>query len=203
MLHGIEITTPWETFRRIRRAIKKDGVKMWDGARLVLADVPVNAREAARILPWCMKPVDPPLATLFITDYPKNAFTVPYKEAAVLIHVRTPLGRGIHCCWMVVDDDTALILGRENLGYPKKMADITYEESADGGAGLGDPSRGGGAVHGGQAGCATRCPAARFRSKNVQCQRPGPTGHDPAHLDVPPQGGRPGILRGGRGRYRQ
>ncbi|MBU2552153.1 MAG: acetoacetate decarboxylase family protein [Proteobacteria bacterium] len=131
MLHGIEITTPRETLRRVRQAIK-DGVKMWDGARLVLADLPLDEREVARILPWGMKPADPPLATLFITDYPKNAFTVPYKEAAVLIHVRTPLGRGIHCCWMVVDDDTALILGRENLGYPKKLADITYEESAGG-----------------------------------------------------------------------
>jgi acetoacetate decarboxylase len=28
---------------------------------------------------------------------------------------------------MVVDDDTALILGREMLGFPKKMADIELE----------------------------------------------------------------------------
>jgi acetoacetate decarboxylase len=30
---------------------------------------------------------------------------------------------------MVVDDDTALILGREVLGFPKKMAEIRLEES--------------------------------------------------------------------------
>ena len=128
MLDGIELTTPWETMGRIRRALKS-GVKLWDGARFILADVPVNKREVKRILPWGMKPAEPARATLFITDYPKTAFTVAYKEAAVLIHVDTPLGRGVHCCWMVVDDDTALILGRENLGYPKKMADIRFEET--------------------------------------------------------------------------
>jgi acetoacetate decarboxylase len=30
---------------------------------------------------------------------------------------------------MAVDDDTALILGREMLGFPKKMADIELEKS--------------------------------------------------------------------------
>ena len=81
-------------------------------------------------MPWGLKLTDPPTATLFICDYPKTAFTGAYKEAAVLVHVKTPLGAGLHCCWMVVDDDTALILGREVLGYPKKLADIKYEESA-------------------------------------------------------------------------
>ncbi|MFH1137451.1 MAG: acetoacetate decarboxylase family protein [Pseudomonadota bacterium] len=131
MFDGIEITTPWETTRCMRRAVK-NGLKLWDGARFVLADVPVDPREARRILPWGMKLDDSALATLFIADYPKTAFTVPYREAAVLIHVRTPLGKGLHCCWMVVDDDTALILGREYLGYPKKLAVIEYEESAGG-----------------------------------------------------------------------
>jgi acetoacetate decarboxylase len=119
MLDGIDITTPWETTRRIRRAIK-DGVKLWEGARFILVDAPVDEKEARRILPWGMKPVDPPMATLFVADYPRTAFSAAYREAAVLIHVKTPFGRGLHCCWMVVDDDTALILGRELLGYPKR-----------------------------------------------------------------------------------
>ena len=130
MLDGIELTTTWETLGRIRRALKQ-GVKLWEGARFILADVPVNKREVKKILPWGMSPAQPVRATLFITHYPKTAFTVAYKEAAVLIHVNTPLGRGVHCCWMVVDDDTALILGRENLGYPKKMADIRFDESQE------------------------------------------------------------------------
>jgi len=109
----------------------RDEVKLWENARFLMADVPLDRDEVKKILPWGMQPSDPPVATLFICNYPKTAFTVPYKESAVLIHVRTLLGEGLHCCWMPVDDDTALIYGRELLGYPKKMADIVFEEEGD------------------------------------------------------------------------
>lgn len=105
--------------------------KLWENARFILADVPMKAAEAKRLLPLGMQPSDPPTATLFIVDYTKVGFTIPYKEAACLMHVKTPFGEGLHCCWMVVDDDTALIYGRELLGYPKKAAEIEYEESGD------------------------------------------------------------------------
>jgi acetoacetate decarboxylase len=104
-------------------------VKLWENARFALADVPLDAAAASAILPFGMWPTNPARATLFIADYTKTSFTVPYKEAAVLVHVRTPLGTGLHCPWMVVDDDTALIYGRELLGYPKKLAQLTFEES--------------------------------------------------------------------------
>lgn len=105
--------------------------KLWEDARFILADVPVKRDAIKKLLPFGMRASDPPAATLFIANYTKTAFTVPYKEAAVLVHVRTILGEGYHCCWMPVDDDTALIYGRELLGYPKKMADITFEENGD------------------------------------------------------------------------
>jgi acetoacetate decarboxylase len=105
---------------------------LWENARFILADVPMKATEAKRLLPLGMQLSDPPKATLFIVDYTKTGFTVPYKEAACLMHVKTPLGEGLHCCWMAVDDDTALIYGRELLGYPKKAAEIAHEENEDG-----------------------------------------------------------------------
>lgn len=105
------------------------GAKLWENARFVLADVPLDRKETKKILPWCMSPGDNPKGTLFIVDYTKTSFSVPYHEAALLIHVKTPLGRGLHCPWMVVDDDTAMIYGREFLGYPKKKADFTFTEN--------------------------------------------------------------------------
>ena len=54
-----------------------------------------------------------------------------YREAAVLIHARDDAGAALHCPWMVVDDDTALILGRELLGFPKKLAEIELAERGD------------------------------------------------------------------------
>ncbi len=101
---------------------------LWDNARFIFADVPVDAGRASSILPWGLKLVEPARATLFIVDYTKTAFTIPYHEAALLLHVRHPLGPGLHCPWMIVDDDTALIYGRELLGYPKKMGVFEFEE---------------------------------------------------------------------------
>lgn len=116
--------------RHVMKGTKIQG-KLWENAHFLLADVPVHEDAVRKILPLGLRPSDPPLATLFICDYKKTAFTVPYKESAVLIHVRSPLGEGYHCCWMPVNDDTAMIYGRELLGYPKKMADIVFEEDAD------------------------------------------------------------------------
>jgi acetoacetate decarboxylase len=106
-------------------------VPLWEDARFILADVPLKVNEAKKILPWGMKLTDPPRATLFIADYRKTGFTIPYKEAGVLVHVKTLFGTGYHCCWMLVDDDTALIYGRELLGYPKKLAKIDFEETTE------------------------------------------------------------------------
>lgn len=105
--------------------------KMWENARFVLADVPLHRKEAKRLLPLGVWPAEPAMATLFIVDYTKTAFTAPYKEAALLVHVRTPLGAGLHCPWMIVDDDTGMIYGRELLGYPKKFGKFTFEEQGD------------------------------------------------------------------------
>jgi acetoacetate decarboxylase len=116
--------------KHIMKGTKIEG-KLWEDAHFLLADVPLHRDAVKKILPMGLQPSDPPLATLFICDYKKTAFTVPYKESAVLIHVRSLFGEGYHCCWMPVNDDTAMIYGRELLGYPKKMADIVFEEDGD------------------------------------------------------------------------
>jgi acetoacetate decarboxylase len=124
-----------EKFLDLMRAtiLKNAGMegKLWENARFILADVPLHREAAAKLLPLGMKLTNPPTGTLFIADYTKTAFTVPYHEAALLIHVKTLFGTGLHCCWMVVDDDTALIFGRELLGYPKKLAQFTFTENGD------------------------------------------------------------------------
>ncbi len=105
--------------------------KLWENARFILADVPLNPSVARKLMPFGMKLAEPASGVLFIADYTKTSFTIPYQEAALLVRVRTLFGEGLHCCWMVVNDDTALIYGRELLGYPKKLADITFEETSE------------------------------------------------------------------------
>lgn len=128
MTHPNTLPTFWQSLTKITRPMKR-GTNFWDNARFVLADVPVDRKVTNKILPLGMRVGAEAKATLFIVDYTKTSFTVPYHEAALLIHVRTPLGKGLHCPWMVVDDDTALIYGREILGYPKKTANIRFDEN--------------------------------------------------------------------------
>ncbi|MDY6905756.1 MAG: acetoacetate decarboxylase family protein [Thermodesulfobacteriota bacterium] len=104
-------------------------IKLWEDANFVLADIPVRPDAARKILPWYLRPVEPCRATFFFAQYPRTAFTRSYNEAALLLHVRHLLyGKGVHCPWMIVDDDTALIYGRELLGYPKKLADMPFAD---------------------------------------------------------------------------
>jgi len=121
-----------DTFFENFREKKRNRRNTWDNARFVLADIPLKGREINKILPLGMWAGPKPVATLFICHYPEVSYPIfPYHEAAMLVHVRTPMGKGIHCCWMIVDDDTALILGREMLGYPKKMGVFEFDESGN------------------------------------------------------------------------
>ena len=131
MLDFVEPKSPLDVLKKFKDTIWGDE-DLWNDAHFILADVPVHADEAKRILPRGMRLTDPPTATLFIVDYHKTSFTEPYREAAVLLHVRTALGKGVHCPWMIVDDDTALIYGRELLGYPKKLGVFEFKETKTG-----------------------------------------------------------------------
>lgn len=117
------------------------GSTFWTNARMVWARIPVNEEVVRDWLPFPLKLRRPATASVFIADYPETSFGSVYREAAILLEV-TLFGIPMKFCpWMVVDDDSALILGREMLGYPKKMATFRFEEKD--GRFLGAVSRGG------------------------------------------------------------
>ena len=63
---------------------------------------------------------------MFAAHFPVTSFGSVYDEAGIFFHVRRRLRPGIFCPWMVVTDDVALTVGREPLGYPKKLARIDF-----------------------------------------------------------------------------
>lgn len=101
----------------------------WANAQVLVAETRVNASIARQWLPPVLALPAEPKATVFIAHYPDTAIGVAYREAGVLLHARLRGRTVLHCAWMVVDDDTALILGRELLGFPKKMARIDFNFS--------------------------------------------------------------------------
>jgi len=123
-----------DRMRHVARNLRGLGLgrrAIWTGARMVFVDVPVDAAAVAPWVPFPLRLAPPARASVFIADYPETTFGSVYREAAVLLHVRMAGVPMVFCPWMVVDDDRALILGRELLGYPKKMADIRFDEAQD------------------------------------------------------------------------
>jgi acetoacetate decarboxylase len=104
---------------------------MFTDARFIAARVAIDPEAAADALPFGLRISKPAMATLFVASYPETSFGSVYNEAGLFLHARH-LGRDVvHCPWMLVDDDVALIAGRELLGYPKKIGRIEIAIDGD------------------------------------------------------------------------
>lgn len=101
-------------------------------AEILTATYATDEYAVKRALPKPLLPAKKPLATAFVARYPETNFGCVYNEGALLLHCRHKEENGLYCLSMQVDDDMALIGGRERFGYPKKMADrIALERSGD------------------------------------------------------------------------
>ena len=77
----VDKTPTFKEALRNLRAPFKESAALWENARFILADVPLNPKAVKPILPMGMKLTRQTTGTVFIVDYKKTAFTVPYKEA--------------------------------------------------------------------------------------------------------------------------
>jgi acetoacetate decarboxylase len=84
------------------------------------------------ILPKPLGPADEPLARAFVARYPETNFGVSYSEGALFLRAVYKEEPGWYCLAMPVDNDMAMVGGREQFGYPKKIAEeITLERNGD------------------------------------------------------------------------
>jgi acetoacetate decarboxylase len=100
-------------------------------AHYLVADMEIDPDQAKRIVPSPLRLASPAKASLFVAWFPNNTFGSDYREVGLFLHVIHRWTRAIHCPWMLVDDDVALILGRELLGYPKKLGAIEFSIEGD------------------------------------------------------------------------
>lgn len=99
---------------------------VWPDATIRAFDAQVDARRVQEMLPPGL--LAEPAVTVFVADYPRTSFGVAYRECGLLLHAQHRGRPVLHCAWMVVDDDAALILGRDLLGFPKKLARIELSD---------------------------------------------------------------------------
>ncbi|MFE3190832.1 acetoacetate decarboxylase family protein [Nocardia sp. NPDC059240] len=103
-----------------RRSLYRD-------AHYFSATVEIDPERMKQWLPAGVQLTEPARADLFTACFPDNNFESPgYHEAGLFVHIKTVQGTGIHCPWMILDDDVALIIGRELLGYPKKLGEVDW-----------------------------------------------------------------------------
>jgi acetoacetate decarboxylase len=100
-------------------------------AHYLAVEVDVDEGAARSWTPWPLRPAKPAMATIFCAWFPSTTFGSIYRESGIFLHVEHRGRAAIHCPWMIVDDDVALVLGRELLGYPKKMGEIDFRIDGD------------------------------------------------------------------------
>lgn len=111
------------------RALGVGEALLWREARMLFAEVPIEEARVRDWLPFPLRLAHPARATVFIGDYPHTTFAPHYQEAALLLHVRIfGVIPAVYCPWMVLNNDRALIIGRELLGLPKKLAEVSLHE---------------------------------------------------------------------------
>jgi len=84
-----------------------------------------------RLLPPPLKPAARPLATAFVAHYPQTNFGPGYHEGALFLRADFQGVEGNYCLAMPVTGDLAMAGGREEFGYPKKLANIEFKRSGD------------------------------------------------------------------------
>jgi len=84
-----------------------------------------------RILPPPLKPTRRPLVVAFVAYYPKTNFCPSYYEAGLFLKATFKGVEGNYCLAMPVTNDIAMAVGREEFGYPKKLASIEFRRSGN------------------------------------------------------------------------
>jgi len=87
-----------------------------------------------RLLPPPLEPSSFPFAMAFVANYPETNFGLPYLESALFIRCEYKGLVGNYCLAMHLDGpgkDLAMAGGRENVGFPKKLANIEFKKDLD------------------------------------------------------------------------
>ena len=114
-----------------RTARGKGGLYEFYDAEMLTVMWETKREIVKRILPPPLKPTRRPLAMAFVAYYPKTNFGLPYYEGGLFLRATFEGMEGNYCLAMPVTNDMAMADGREEFGYPKKLANIEFKRSGD------------------------------------------------------------------------
>jgi acetoacetate decarboxylase len=117
----------------MRYAVDKQELRAWartgpfvptfTGAEMLLVAFRTDPAVIAEVLPKPLEVPADPIAMAFVARYPETNFGLTYNEGALMVPAAFKGEAGGYCLAMPVDDDMAMVGGRERHGFPKKLAD--------------------------------------------------------------------------------
>ncbi len=101
---------------------------MWPNAQILASVYTTKPENIQKILPPPLLAGKEGMVIVFVARYPESNFGVSYNESAMFVQAIFSREKGdingVYCPCMYVDDDVAMIGGREIYGLPKKIAKI-------------------------------------------------------------------------------
>ncbi len=117
---------------QLKRLRRWEPVYEFRGAEMLMARFRTDPETVRAVLPRPLEAADEAVAMAFVARYPETNFGVSYSEGALFVEAVYKDEPGWYCLAMPVDSDMALIGGREQFGYPKKIAEeISLERNGD------------------------------------------------------------------------
>lgn len=108
---------------QISKLMSSNSMPEFTGAEMLTAIFETSPEVAREVLPKPLSPTSDCTAVAFVARYPQTNFGCVYNEGALSLFCEYKGERGLYCLSMPVDDDMAMIGGREQFGFPKKIAD--------------------------------------------------------------------------------
>lgn len=106
---------------------EKDAAIIYD-AEIITVIYETKPEIVERLLPPPLEPFDSPLVRVYIANFPRTNFGITYKEGALFLICKYKGDIGVYTLSMPVDNDMAMVLGRDLFGYPKKAGNIHFEK---------------------------------------------------------------------------
>ncbi|MEM2958978.1 MAG: acetoacetate decarboxylase family protein [Candidatus Jordarchaeaceae archaeon] len=106
------------------------GVKFYNAEMLITIFL-TTPEFIKKILPPPLQPPEIPLGLVYVANFPKTTLKQSYHEAAIFLDTLFEGKPGNYCLTMPVDNDMAMVQGRELVGFPKKMAEISLEKKGE------------------------------------------------------------------------
>jgi len=114
-----------------RTARGKGGLYEFYDAEMLTVMWETKREIVKRLLPPPLKPTRRPLAMAFVAYYPKTNICPSYYEAGLFLKATFKGVEGNYCLAMPLTNDMAMAGGREESGFPKKLANIEFKHSGN------------------------------------------------------------------------